>query len=117
MHNLIPIVGIIAVFGTLSLAIITITNYILKKRLIQSGQLDPESLKLISKNFSSFKFDNLKWGLVLLFAGLGLVVIDFLPIEDIHNFHLPMGIELVFIALGFLIYFIYMKNQPSEKED
>ncbi len=113
MNNLIPIVGIIMSFGTISLVIITITNYLLKRRLINSGNLDPESIKAISKNFTSFKFDNLKWGLILLFAGIGMVIIDFLPVEEIRNFHLPMGIELICIALGFLIYFFYMKKNEQ----
>lgn len=114
MLELVPIVAIIMVFGTVSLAIITITNFLLKKKLIQSGNLDPESQKLITQNFSGMKFDNLKWGLVLLFAGIGLVIIDFLPMHEIRNMHLPLGIELISIALGFLIYFFYMKNKDSE---
>jgi uncharacterized oligopeptide transporter (OPT) family protein len=114
MINFIPIVAIIMTFGTVIAAIVTITNYLLKKKLIQSGHLDAESQKLITQNFSGMKFDNLKWGLVLLFAGLGLVIIDFLPIEAIQNMHLPLGIELIFIALGFLIYFFYMKNLEKE---
>ncbi len=113
MMHLIPIVGIIMCFGTISLAIIAITNYLLKKKLIQSGHLDSESQKLITQNFAGMKFDNLKWGLILLFAGIGLVIIDFLPIEAIHNMHLPIGIELIFVSLGFLIYFFYMKNNDK----
>jgi len=45
---------------------------------------------------------------------LGLVVIDFLPMSSIHNMHLPIGIELIFISLGFLIYFFYMKNNDKD---
>lgn len=114
MVHLIPIVGIVMCFGTVILAFITITNYRLKKKLIESGQLDAESQKLITQNFSGMKFDNLKWGLILLFAGLGMVVIDFLPVDKIRNFHLQMGIELIFIAVGFLIYFFYMKDRKVD---
>ena len=109
----IPIIGIVMSFGTIIVAIITITNYLLKKRLIQSGNLSPENMEAISKNFTSFKFDNLKWGLILLFAGIGMVIIDQLPLETIQNFHLPIGIELIAVALGFLIYFFYMKNKEE----
>ncbi|MFT5885046.1 MAG: putative oligopeptide transporter (OPT) family protein [Arcticibacterium sp.] len=114
MMHLVPIVGIIMTFGTISLAVVAITNYLLKKKLIQSGNLDAESQKLITQNFAGMKFDNLKWGLILLFAGIGLVVIDFLPMSSNHNMHLPIGIELIFISLGFLIYFFYMKNNDKE---
>lgn len=111
MDILVPIIAILMSMGTVMLAIVVISNFLLKKRLIQSGQLDKESQKLISSNFLSFKFDTLKWGLVLLFAGIGLVIIDFLPYEKIRNFHLPMGIELISVSLGFIIYFLYTKDK------
>lgn len=109
--EIIPIVGIIMSFGTVIVAIISITNYQLKKRLIQSGNLSKENMEAISKNMVPLKFDNLKWGLVLLFAGIGMIIIDMLPQQKIHDFHLPMGIELISIAVGFLLYFFYMKNK------
>ncbi|AWV97216.1 hypothetical protein [Arcticibacterium luteifluviistationis] len=111
MKSIVPIIAIIMTFGTISFIVAAITNYLLKKKLIQSGNLDAESQKIISQNFSGMKFDNLKWGLVLLFAGVGLVIIDLLPISDIQNMHLPLGIELISIAIGFLTYFFYMKNK------
>lgn len=115
MVHLIPIIAIIMTFGTVSLAIIAITNYLLKKRLIQSGNLDAESQKIISKSFIGMKFDNLKWGLIILFAGIGLVIIEFLPKRNFENSSLAIGIELIFIALGFLTYFFYVKDKKSSE--
>jgi hypothetical protein len=112
MH-LVPIIAIIMSFGTVMLAIVTITNFLLKKRLIQSGNISAENIEAISKNLAPMKFDNLKWGLILFFSGVGLIVIDTLPYEKIRNFHLPMGIELICISLGFLIYFFYMKSKKD----
>jgi hypothetical protein len=102
-------------FGTTLSVIIVITNYLLKRRLIQSGNLDTESQKLLSKSFINMKFDNLKWGLVILFSGIGLVVIEFLPERHVENSSLAIGIELIFIAIGFLTYFFYVKDKEVPK--
>jgi hypothetical protein len=113
---LVPIIAIIMTFGTTLLVIITLTNYFLKRRLIQSGNLDAESQKLLSKSFINMKFDDLKWGLVILFGGIGLVVIEFLPERDFENSSLAIGIELIFIAIGFLTYFFYMKDKGKTED-
>jgi|AntAceMinimDraft_11_1070367.scaffolds.fasta_scaffold105335_1 hypothetical protein len=115
LHNLVPIIAIIMTFGTTLSVIIVITNYLLKRRLIQSGNLDTESQKLLSKSFINMKFDNLKWGLVILFSGIGLVVIEFLPERRVENSSLAIGIELIFIAIGFLTYFFYVKDKEVPK--
>lgn len=108
---LVPVIAIIMTFGTISLIVVAMTNYSLKKRLIQSGKLDAESQKLLSSSFISMKFDDLKWGLVILFAGIGLVVIEFLPERHLGNSSLAIGVELIFIAIGFLTYFFYVKDK------
>ncbi len=113
MEHSIPIIAIIMTFGTISLAIVTITNYFLKRRLIQSGNLDAESQKILSKSFVNMKFDDLKWGLVILFGGVGLVIIEFLPKRHMDNSTLAIGIELIFIAIGFLTYFFYVKDKKG----
>lgn len=113
---LVPVVAIIMTFGTTLLAIITITNYFLKRRLIQSGNLDAESQKLLSKSFINMKFDDLKWGLVILFGGIGLVIIEFLPERHMDNSTLAIGIELIFIAIGFLTYFFYVKDKNKTED-
>jgi hypothetical protein len=115
LHNVVPIIAIIMTFGTTLSVIIVITNYLLKRRLIQSGNLDTESQKLLSKSFINMKFDNLKWGLVILFSGIGLVVIEFLPERRVENSSLAIGIELIFIAIGFLTYFFYVKDKEVPK--
>ncbi|MFB0945595.1 MAG: hypothetical protein ACI964_000923 [Spirosomataceae bacterium] len=113
---LVPIIAIIMTFGTTLFVIIIITNYLLKRRLIQSGNLDAESQKLLSKSFVNMKFDNLKWGLVILFAGIGLVIIEMLPDVYVENSALPIGIELIFIAIGFLTYFFYVKDKGKSED-
>jgi Na+/proline symporter len=75
--------------------------------------------KLIEKNESEinlrdFKWPykpdhlyNLKWGLIILLAGAGLIIIHFLDLDS--DSPLPYGIETISIALGFILYFFIEK--------
>ena len=61
-------------------------------------------------------YPTLKWGLVTLFAGLGLLVISLIYHGDIVNNYDRMiesykaiGIELIAISLGFIVYFIIIR--------
>ena len=59
------------------------------------------------------KYPSLKWGLVALMSGLGLILVEILRWEnpdlmDYRESVLPFGILLVFVSLGFLIYFFIM---------
>jgi hypothetical protein len=43
------------------------------------------------------------------------VVIEFLPERRVENSSLAIGIELIFIAIGFLTYFFYVKDKEVPK--
>ena len=99
-------------------------NFLLKRKIIKSGhfekaeilnQKDLEAIETSEVN----KYPSLKWGLVVFLAGLGLVIIEILNFNypDLINYingFLPVGIELVFISLGFLIYF-FIVNFSKKK--
>lgn len=111
MIDLTTVLVVASIFGSLLLFTMTITNFFLKRKMIDSKQLDPESLSLISKNFTSFKFDNLKWGLILLFGGIGFMLIAHLPDFLREDSVLPIGVEMVMVAFGFLTYYFLIKNK------
>jgi len=82
--------------------------------------------KLIEKNESEitprvFKWPykpdhlyNLKWGLIILLAGVGLIIIHFLDLDS--DSPLPYGIESVSIALGFILYFFIEKHSSNKSK-
>lgn len=55
----------------------------------------------------------LKWGMVVLFGGLGLILLSFVPYD--YNSPLPFGIEAVMISSGFLVYYFIEKKQKEVK--
>jgi len=108
------------VMSAIYLLLKTITDFFLKRRIIQSGHIDKADIldsQLV--NTSENKYPTLKWGLVAFFAGVGLILIDVLDLNSLQdysrqNFALPFGIELVAVALGFLTYFFIVSARSSK---
>ncbi|GAB4043983.1 hypothetical protein [Spirosoma litoris] len=101
------IVGVI-LFLVIGFIINSLFSYLLRKRIIDSGQIDKEALEVLLKPIGSTT-ESLKWGLLLLFGGLGLVILEFIPYEA-HDSPLPYGIEAVCLSLGFLTYYLWMRK-------
>jgi hypothetical protein len=106
----------LVVFGGIYFLIKVLTDFLLKRRLINAGHIDKAGILEVSRDKEVSTYPTLKWGLVTLFAGLGLLIISQLdkgtPInsyaESIH-YYFSIGIELVAVSLGFLLYFIIMR--------
>jgi hypothetical protein len=105
---LVPIVLII----TIAVVIIASFNHRLKKQIIESGRTDDDLLKVLSEKAKNSS-EVLKWGLVFFFGGLGLVVLQFIH-YDADSATLPFGIEAMFIAVGFLLYYFIMKREDKK---
>ncbi|MEP1033337.1 DUF6249 domain-containing protein [Ekhidna sp.] len=110
MNDLIPIVAIISVFGSVILFVTILTNYALKKKLIDKDMVNNETTNLFSKKES--RQNALKWGLIIFFGGLGLIVIDSMNLDNDEA--MPYGIEAVSIALGFLVYYFMIKKEIED---
>jgi len=96
---------------TIAWVIIAWYNYRLKKRIIESGPLDAEAMSFVKK-LSGSGTDSLKWGCIVFAGGLGLVVINYIPYD--FGSSLPYGLESMFIAAGFLVYYALMRKQQSK---
>jgi hypothetical protein len=111
------------VFGGIYFLIKVLTDFLLKRKLIITGQTDKTDIIETPRNKEQNSYPTLKWGLVVLFAGLGLLVISQttrqINPEDwnasMNLGYLSAGIELVAISLGFLIYFLFVRFS-SKKE-
>jgi len=112
MFNIIETLGsfimIISVFAITASLIVAFLNYRLKRRLLDAGPIDDNALKLLP-SIPKSSSDMLKWGIILLFAGLGLIVLEFIPF-NVENSPLPYGVETVFIATGFLVYYFLISR-------
>jgi hypothetical protein len=113
MKQLLPFIVLIVFFIIIVVLIIAIFNYRLKKRILDAGPLDENSVKMLAL-LSNLGAESLKWGIILLCAGAGLVVMQFIPYSAVDS-SLPYGVEAIFIGAGFMTYYLIIKrnNQHS----
>lgn len=108
MKHLMPFIVIIVFFILIAIFILALYNYMLKKRVINAGPLDENSVKFLAELGSGN--EALKWGLVLLWAGIGLVILGYIPYSA-EDSPIPYGVEIIFISIGFLIYYLLRRRK------
>ena len=111
------IIAAVVFFGLYSL-LKALTDYLLRRKIIKSGHIDKAGI-LESVEAETARYPTLKWGLVSLFAGAGMIVIYIfsregrLDWDQGTNVLLPLGIEFIFIAAGFLLYFVIATSKKQ----
>ena len=109
----------IVVFAGIYQIIKMFTDFLLKRRIVKSGHVDKAEILEVSQSQEVNRYPTLKWGLVALFAGLGLLVIAVINKDGRFDWHhetqayLSFGIELIAISLGFLAYFFISKPKSN----
>lgn len=105
------------VFFGIYQALALISDHLLRRKLIKAGQFDKAGILEQPKHSSEeiTKYPSLKWGLVALMTGLGFILIEILGLFDQEMMNggdavMPIGILLVSISLGFLIYFFIVNS-------
>lgn len=111
--NLREVLMPLAIFGGLGGAAFfftkALTDYILKKKMIEKGYVNEDAQAIFKRHADENKFSALKWGLIILFGGLALIILEFIPTSP--ESPLPYGLLAFFISLGFLIYYFLVKKE------
>jgi hypothetical protein len=90
------------------------TDYILKKKMIDKGFVNEDTQAIFKQHEVSVnKFSPLKWGLITLFAGISLIMMEYIPTSP--DSPLPYGLFAVAVSLGFLIYYFMVKKEIDSK--
>ena len=107
----------IAVLGSFSLGLVYFTkilsDYLLRKKMVEKGYVNPENESVLKKFKSENQMANLKWGLIILSGGIGLVVVDLVSFKQDST--LPFGVFAICVSLGFLAYFIIAKKLTNKE--
>lgn len=111
MEYLVPVLIVGIIFFSIAYIIESTQKHRLRSRIVSSGLTDEKVIKGLFAGQKDNKYSSLKWGLIILFAGIGLVVLEFIPYN--YDSPLPYGIVGGFIALGFLIYFFVVDGKQS----
>jgi hypothetical protein len=111
------IIVAVVFFGIYSLLKV-LTDYLLRRKIVKSGHIEKAGI-LESVEAETARYPTLKWGMVALFAGAGMILIHILSRAGQLNWDqgadafLPLGIEFVFIAAGFLLYFLIATSKKQ----
>ena len=112
-----PLLAVLGLTLAVVVVIISILNHRIKMKMIKEGHVDENSIKILSQQSNGFKLDTLKWGIILLFGGIGLIILEYIPYRyDFHGSNgspLPFGIEIVCLAVGFLVYYFIARNMDK----
>lgn len=105
----------IAIIGSFGASIFfftkVMTDYILKKKMIDKGFVNDDTQAIFKQHTADGKFSSLKWGLIIFFAGLSLVLMEFIPTTP--DSPLPYGLFAVSVSLGFLIYYSILRKNAN----
>jgi hypothetical protein len=105
-------IAILGSFGTAIYFFVKVmTDYILKKKMIEKGFVNDDTQAIFKQHTIDNKYANLKWGLIIFFAGVALIIMEFIPVQP--QSPLPYGLFAVSVSLGFLIYYFLMKNDSK----
>ncbi len=105
-----------AILGSLGGAVYffvkVMTDYILKKKMIEKGFVNDDTQAIFKQHTAENKFSSLKWGLIILFGGFALILMEYIPAG--HDSPLPYGLFAVAVSLGFLIYYFIVKKELAK---
>jgi hypothetical protein len=110
---LMPLVVLGSIGGSIVIFTKTLSDYILKRKMIEKGYVNEDTQAIFKKNTDENRFASLKWGLIILFAGLSLILMDFIDYDS--RSPLPYGMFAVSVSLGFLIYYFIVKKELGNK--
>jgi len=114
-HNLHDVLMPIAIFSGLGGSVYffakVMTDYILKKKMIEKGFVNDDTQAIFKQHTENNKYPSLKWGLITLFAGISLIIMEFIPVRP--ESPLPYGLFAVSVSLGFLIYYFLVKRESK----
>jgi hypothetical protein len=106
-----------AIYQTMKL----ISDHLLRRKLIKAEQYERVGILEQPKPATGDenRYPSLKWGLVAFMAGVGFVIIEVLKAKTdlidqyYRNATLPIGIILISVSLGFLIYFFIVNRKKK----
>jgi hypothetical protein len=112
-HGLRDVLMPLVILGTIGTSLVlftrTIADYILKKKMIEKGYVNDDTQAIFKKSTDENRYSTLKWGLIILFAGLSLILMEYIHYDS--RSPLPYGLFSVFVSLGFLIYYFIVKKE------
>jgi hypothetical protein len=115
-NNLREVLMPLAILGTFGTGLVfftrAITDYILKKKMIEKGYVNDETQSIFKQHAADNKYSSLKWGLIIFFGGFSLILMEYIDFDNRSPF--PYGLFAVSVSLGFLLYYFLVKKDLNK---
>jgi hypothetical protein len=114
-EGLVGVLIVFVIFGAAAFVIKVISDNRIRRRIVESGQVD-EKVKYLYFKSGKKMFDplsNVKWGMVLVGIGAALLLGQLFPYDITET--MTIGFMFLFAGLAFLIYYFIQKDK-SEPE-
>jgi hypothetical protein len=115
MEDLAPIFIVPAFFGIVGYIVKVISDNRIRRRLIDSGQVD-EKIKFLyfkSPNTFSEPFSSVRWGLVFIALGLGIIIGQQFPAGEKEQ--MTLCAMFIMAGIAFLVYYFLAKRELNRK--
>jgi hypothetical protein len=112
--NILEVLMPISIIGSFGAALYfftkVLTDYILKKKMIDKGFVNEDTQAIFKTHQSADgRYGSLKWGLLALAGGIALILMDYLEVRS--DSPLPYGLLSVALSVGFLVYYFLVKGE------
>ena len=120
MEELVPMVVVAIIFGSLVTVIKILSDNRIRKNLIESGQVDEKAKYLYLKGEKSVSdpLATVKWGMVMIGIGIALLIGQFIDQFVMYGDSegITIGLMFLFAGIAFLIYYTMKKNQEKTNQ-
>ncbi len=114
IETLVEFAPVFVVFPVMAYIIKMALNHSTRKHLIEKGLVGDEAAKLFKTDSETFLPSSLKWGLVLTFVGVVIVILQILPTYVSSEVY--FGVMLIAAGAAMLIYYGLASMKAKEEE-
>ncbi len=114
LETLAEVSPVFVIFPVIAYIIKMSLNYFTRKQMIEKGLVGEEAAKMFKTNAETFLPSSLKWGLVLTFVGLVIVILQVLPTYVSSEIY--FGVMLIAAGAAMLIYYGLASMKAKEEE-
>jgi len=113
MEKFMEILPVFIIFPVIAYIVKMSLDYFTRKKMIEKGLVGKEALELFKTNSEIYLPSSLKWGMVLVFVGVVIVILKLLPV--FVSTEVAFGAMLIAAGSAMLIYYALATMKSKEK--
>lgn len=113
LDRLADVAPVFVIFPVIAYIVKMSLNYATRKQMIEKGLIGDEAAKMFKTNSEAFLPSSFKWGLVLTFVGVVIVILQILPVYVSSEVY--FGVMLIAAGGAMLIYYGLASAKAKEQ--